>query len=301
MPKLFRRILFVTPPGHGHIFPLISIAWAFRAAGHEVLIATCGISLSLASHAGLSHINVAPGQDLLGMFERHKHSFPQSFARPLQSDDASPSNSNTGSFFIALGDAMADGLVQAALKWRAEVIIFTPEAAAGPVAATKLGIPSVFLGIGLAHTPQSMVENVYPKMNLTSERHGLANISAPAAWIDVAPKSLKAVASNSWPMRYVPYNGGSLLPLVPSVQNREPRIAVTLGTVVPLVYGWSPLHWLTMAAQHVDAEFVIVCGSSGPSVLGELPANVKTIGWFSLNELLITCNGVIHHGGWVRQ
>lgn len=34
------RLLFTTAPLRGHLFPLVPLAWAARAAGHEVLVAT---------------------------------------------------------------------------------------------------------------------------------------------------------------------------------------------------------------------------------------------------------------------
>jgi hypothetical protein len=34
------RVLFSVVPGPGHMFPTIALAWALRAAGHDVLYAT---------------------------------------------------------------------------------------------------------------------------------------------------------------------------------------------------------------------------------------------------------------------
>lgn len=33
------RALFTTTPGLGHLFPMVPLAWAFRCAGHQVLVA----------------------------------------------------------------------------------------------------------------------------------------------------------------------------------------------------------------------------------------------------------------------
>ena len=53
------RVLFVVTPGVGHLFPMVPLAWALRAAGHEVLIATTGAGL-VAANAGLAVTDVAP-------------------------------------------------------------------------------------------------------------------------------------------------------------------------------------------------------------------------------------------------
>ena len=34
------RVLITSAPMHGHLFPLVPLAWALRAAGHEVLVAS---------------------------------------------------------------------------------------------------------------------------------------------------------------------------------------------------------------------------------------------------------------------
>lgn len=42
---------------------------------------------------------------------------------------------------------------------------------------------------------------------------------------------------------------------------------------------------------------MLALGHTDLSGLGELPENVRAVGWLPLNALLRTCTGVIHHGG----
>src|SRR5213595_2083268 len=58
------RLLFSTFPGLGHFFPIVPLAWAARAAGHETLIVTAGPALAAAGQAGLPAVDAAPGVDL---------------------------------------------------------------------------------------------------------------------------------------------------------------------------------------------------------------------------------------------
>ena len=78
---------------------------------------------------------------------------------------------------------------------------------------------------------------------------------------------------------------------------RTSRIAVTIGTVVPLVEGAESLHWVIDAARHVNAEFVVTHGTADTKGFGELPANVRTISWLGHRRLFATSHAVIHHGG----
>jgi len=73
---------------------------------------------------------------------------------------------------------------------------------------------------------------------------------------------------------------------------------VTLGTVVPLVFGLTPIRALVDAAAGVDATFVIAHGSTNTRDLGPLPANVIATSWIALDQLLASACAAIHHGGF---
>ncbi len=47
------RVLFTTFALPGHFFPLVPLAWGFRSAGHEVLVATSDEFVSTAVRSGL--------------------------------------------------------------------------------------------------------------------------------------------------------------------------------------------------------------------------------------------------------
>ncbi|MBM0278811.1 glycosyltransferase, partial [Micromonospora sp. STR1s_6] len=68
------RVLIVSAPLVGHVFPLVPLALALRDADHDVLVATGGGGLAVAD-AGLPVHDVAPGFDCgriaLRVFPRH--------------------------------------------------------------------------------------------------------------------------------------------------------------------------------------------------------------------------------------
>jgi UDP:flavonoid glycosyltransferase YjiC (YdhE family) len=286
------RILFVAPPGYGHLFPMVPLAWALRAAGHDVLVASCGISMNAATRAGLAAVDVARGTDLPALLRRHKDGFHRAFPAIAETE----AEGESASVFTELCDVMADGVVETARRWRADLVVHTPEAAAGLVAATRLGIPAVFLSIGLSHSPALMASR-YATMCDTYARFELSALAQPAGWIDLSPPSLRTTGSDGWPMRYVQYNGGQQWP-IDGARAGVPRVAVTLGTMVPLVCGLSSLRAVVEAAGQVDATFVIAYGSESPRELGSLPPNVEAHSWIGLDALVATCDAAISHGGF---
>ncbi len=287
-----KRILFVTLPGLGHLFPLIPLAWALRSAGHKVLIATCGISINASVRAGLPVVNVAPGVDLTAVQERHRETFK--YAYPPNGPDGSASE--TTLVFNELCEVMADGVIDAAERFRSDLIVYVPEAVTALIAASKLQIPSVFFSIGLGHTPSLMNER-YSTMRPIYERRNVPKLPQPYAWIDLTPRSLRPTSSEGWPMRYIEYNGGGLVPLERG-SSKPCRVAVTLGTLVPSVCGLSPFRAIIEAAKEVDAEFVIAYGAGSERDLGPLPANVRAGAWIGLDELSQSSTVAIHHGGF---
>lgn len=142
-----------------------------------------------------------------------------------------------------------------------------------------------------------MLESTYAPMVRTPDRFGIDNIQRPLFWIDVAPSSLRTKQAGGVPLRYVPFNGGDLLDFSMLTKGSKPRIAVTMGSVVPLAEGLTSLRWLVDAASEIDAEFVLALGTPNAKELGVLPPNIVTRSWIGINRLFATSTAVVHHGG----
>ncbi|GGS46197.1 MULTISPECIES: glycosyltransferase [Actinokineospora] len=261
------RVLFVTTPVIAHTYPLVTTAWALRAAGHDVLVATCGATAPRVARAGLAVTDTAPGLELGDVF------------REL-APGANP--------FAVLAERMLPGVLAAG---RPDAVVFTPHAYAGPRAAAEHGVPAVVHGLGLG-----------PGLDQIRETYAGAGVAADfAAGIDVAPDSMRVGERLGWSARYVPFNEGSVLPAWVREPAPRRRVLVTLGTTVPSMVGLARLTplWKTIdAAADVDAEFVIALGDIDTTELGELPPNVRVVpGWLPLIALLRTCDAAVHHGG----
>jgi UDP:flavonoid glycosyltransferase YjiC (YdhE family) len=292
------RILITTSPGLGHILPTISFAHAARAAGHDVLYASGGFVDSIAQ-AGLQVVDASPGVDYAQLFASFGASVQQQMAAAR--DDLSRTVEIALGMFAKVSEPTLETVVRVAEKWQPDVIVHTPMQAAGQLAAGKLGVPLVMLNLGMGQDRglSDMRHVTYEELREYFERHGVAEAPAPAVRFDVTPPSVRgsaALPDQVWPMRYVPYNGGAMVPewLLDKAERR--RVLITLGTVVP-AFGLGIVEPLVAAASKVDAEFVLALGNVDTSSLGELPDNVRVVGYLPLGVMLSSCDAIIHHGG----
>jgi UDP:flavonoid glycosyltransferase YjiC (YdhE family) len=288
------RLLITTSPGLGHIFPTVSTAWALRAAGHDVILATGGHH-ELAGHAGLQVVDTAPGVDFAGLFRGFfaEHGPPDATA-------GSGGRTTDGLDFVArlfalVSRQFTDHTVDLVRRWRPDLVLYTPLQGVGQLAAQVAGVPSVAHSIGIAQ-PSLLWAKLAEQLAPEYERFGVPPAD-PAATLDVSPPSMRAADSAGWSMRYVPYNGGAVLPPWVFEPRERPLVTVTLGSVLPLMAGVGALRPFIAAAGAVPADFVVTLGGAQPADFGQLPANVRLVDWVPLGALLAASAAVIHHGG----
>jgi UDP:flavonoid glycosyltransferase YjiC (YdhE family) len=297
------RVLVTASPGLGHMLPMVPIAWALRAAGHDVLLAMAGRNAEHVPMLAASGLHVVQ-TETHETFERLMQAARESLnVADIQKTmrEASRSGSFEGlagigmRLFAPQSDVVADAVVAVAEDWRPELVLHSPMEGAGPLAAAKLGVPAVEQAFGM-FSLDDRVPRMAELLADTYRRHGVAGPPERRGLLNVAPPSM-GTADIGWSMRYVPFNGGGQLPdwLVRKPERR--RVVVTLGTVVPGFAGLGSLQWLADVAGGVDAEFVVTLGEADAETLGVLPPNVRPVPYTPLNALLATSTAVIHHGG----
>ncbi|MHB8452021.1 MAG: nucleotide disphospho-sugar-binding domain-containing protein [Mycobacteriales bacterium] len=275
------RALFVAGPGVGHVFPMVPLAWALRARGQDVLMATAGPGLVVAN-AGLSVIDLRPGWDYRAAIAARWGSRE---ARP-------PGRPRGGSAEGAAVEVFGQPACSVAVTWRPDVVIGRSLAAF--VAAT-LQLPFVDHGVGLMRTAGAGEDEEVRRPVFTGP--GVGDPPPRRLTINLAPPSMTGSSPTARPMRYVPYNGGGVLSPELLEFAPRPRVAVTLGTAVPLTDGLDSLAYLFRAVTDLSAEFVVALGDVGTDDLPPPPDNVRLAGWVPLNALLRSCSLLIHHGG----
>ncbi|GAA3967020.1 salmochelin biosynthesis C-glycosyltransferase IroB [Actinomadura viridis] len=295
------RVLFAISPGIGHLFPTVPLAWALRSAGHRVLVATTDDSVGAAARAGLPAVDVAPDVDVEALLWDYgeQDQDPVEAARDIGAviADAQGAPESLFEIFSRVSDAMVDGMVETARRWRPDVIVHSILQAAGPVTAKVMGVPAVEHGFGfLRH--RDYAERYLRHMVPAFERHGAEPGPPRMTSIHVAPPSMMLGDGPGWPVRYTPYHQGGVLPDWLTEPATGPRVAVTLGTFVPHMAELTTVERVLEAAGGVpEAEFVFALGDGYDTGGLTVPGNVRFTGWVPLDELLATCDAVVHHGG----
>ncbi|MFE4518363.1 nucleotide disphospho-sugar-binding domain-containing protein [Kitasatospora sp. NPDC056783] len=282
------RILFVGPAAAGHLFPMVPTAQALRAAGHEVLFAS-GQSLDHLRSAGFPIVEIGDGRSLREIFEEHLGGRIEYVNEGRTQEEIFDMAAEVFAHASRPGVA---GLLAAATDWGADLIVHDSFHAAPPLVAGRLKIPSVVHNFGVS-AGRSMTERLASHVPDLYEEYGLAG-PATTAVLNLGPLGGDP---DGLPMRYIPYNGGGVVPAEYLRRAERPRVVVTLGTVLAEVDGVRAVVRLVEAAAEADADFLLAVGDTDLSPLGTLPANVSGLPWVPLNELLSRADALIHHGG----
>ncbi len=275
------RVLVTTSPLIGHVFPLVPLARALGAAGHDVLVATGGDALRVRD-AGLAVAEVGSdvrlGRYALRMLVRH----PLTARRELA---GTAGTSGAAYLFGAVNARIAPAVTAIARRWRPDLVLHEPLSVAGALAAADLGVPSVM--------QQNMLFDGPTLLRVTAERMAVP-VPTPAATISIAPPSVLPGPAG-WLMRPVPYGGEGTRPAWLGEPAHRPRVVVSRSTLAgPGNEGF--LRRVVEAAGAVDADFVLL--RPGRRITGRpLPANVRTVDWVPMPALLEHCAAVVHHGG----
>ncbi|GBQ02507.1 glycosyl transferase [Streptomyces spongiicola] len=158
------RYLFVVPPLVGHVNPLVGVAAELAARGHPV--AWAGVPELVRRLAG-PDARVFPS--------------PASWAeadRPVRPADIRGPEALRflwERFLVPLADAMADGVREAVLAFRPDVVVADQQAPAGALVAERLGVPWATS----ATTPAEFTD-------------ALAGMPKAAAWIDGLLRELRS-------------------------------------------------------------------------------------------------------------
>jgi UDP:flavonoid glycosyltransferase YjiC (YdhE family) len=292
------RVLFLPIPGIGHSFPAVPLAWALRSAGHDVLFGTAFEGVAV-ERAGLPVVDLGLGADDPAVFGRIMQRHPELSEKIQGLGGGLTSMTEAAPVFAELAAAFGKPVVDLATSWRPDLVLHTPLHGAALLAAAVLGVPAIAFPDGLGRArdvPEALAEH----LGEVFAEYGVDGLPAVRQTLDVAPPSLLDGPGDGRVMRYVPFNGGTVVPdwLAPGAGEPErPRIAVTLGSVQPQLGGLGPVGSVLELAGEVDADFVLALGDVDTDVLGPLPANVRVVGWLPLSVLLPGCTALVHHGG----
>ncbi|MFG2824944.1 glycosyltransferase [Kitasatospora sp. NPDC048365] len=285
------RFLFTAPAAAGHLFPMVPTAHALLAAGHEVLFAGSA-PLDFLRNTGIPVVDVGDGGTLGDHFARMREEGVE-FVSNGRSDEETFRLAAIG--FALHARVTVPALLRVAEAWQPDVLVHAPFQAAAPLVAAKLGIPTVVHNFGAMPTA-AMVGMLAEQFADEYREHG---VSGPVVGrvLDVLPASLGGDGTG-WRSRYVPYNGGGVVPVEQlGGAGGRPKVVVTLGTVLTEWDGVRAITGLVRQAAAVDADFLLAVGEADLAMLGELPANVRPLPWVPLSVLVGGVDAIVHHGG----
>ncbi|MFI5831941.1 activator-dependent family glycosyltransferase [Streptomyces sp. NPDC051578] len=327
------RVLITCFAHNTHYYNLVPLAWALRAAGHEVRVASQPALTEVINGSGLTAVPVGDLDSIAELMTRiggdptpyqQGLDFAQTRRGPLGWEHAlGRQTMMTAMSFAPLnGDTTIDDLVDFARAWRPDLVLWEPFTYAGPIAAHVVGAaharllwgPDVILAARrqflelLALQPEERREDPMAEwLTWTLERHGVTPDAAAIeevigghATIDPAPAGLRVPAPGELlPMRFVPYNGPSVVPDWLHAPPARRRVCITLGVSARETYGRDavPFEELLHALGDVDAEIVATLDASQLRDREGLPANIRAVDFVPMDVLLPTCDAIVHHGG----
>lgn len=321
------RVLMTSVPVEAHLNGMIPLAWALRAAGHEVHVAAQPALTEAITAAGLTAVPVGsddPHDELLRDLGAELTSFYGGIDFTGERDDGLEEAKGadlvlTSTFYAQVNDdPTIDGMVAHAREWRPELVLWEPYTFAGPVTARVVGAAQAkvlwgpdlfgarrarFLRQMAAHPPERYDDVLAEWLGWTLDRYGHAfdeEIVSGQVAVDQMPEGVRIPGDRpTLPMRYVPYNGRSVIPDWLRAPPPSRRVCLTLGITAragayrdPM-----PVRDVLDAVADLDVELVVTLSPEQRAELGPVPEHVRVVDFVPLAALLPTCAAVVHHGG----
>lgn len=296
------RVLFSSTWGHGHIFPMVPLARAFLALGHEVRWATSGDSSALVNEAGIAAIPAGMPATAIGALVTGTHAEMTGVRPEDRAGFVFPRM-----FGAAATPAMLADLLPIARAWQPQLLVHEHAELAAPLVGALLGIPAVTHAFGGA-IPVAIVDDAADRLASLWAEHGLSIPEHAGCFVgpylDICPRAVQTVSMDHipvvQPLRPVSYTGGpsSVKPgVLPSPGGR--LVYVTLGTV----RGQSQNQVAVLRAaieslRSFDVRILVTVGPGGdPGALGPQPPHVTVARYVSQTEVLPRANAVVSHAG----
>lgn len=290
------RVLISTTPMEGVFAPVVPLARALLAQGHQVLVATAPQLLPRVHAVGLP--GVAAGPDA-------PESAAEAVTLPEFRAGTQPWRIGAVMFSRVMAPRKLPDLQAVAKEFDPELILHAPVDLAAPVLAALRGVPAITYGTGLLLEDElitAMAEWVAPVWDSVGlepdENAGLYRYG----YLDPVPRSLQpelgpaaAVAQAIRPA--VPGAVDAELPEMVRQRGARPLVYVSLGTV-PIFNQPAAFGPLLAGLANSDADVVVTVGTgTDPAALGPQPGNIHVTQWLSPAALLPHCDAVLCHAG----
>jgi UDP:flavonoid glycosyltransferase YjiC (YdhE family) len=303
------RVLFTTWDWSGHLYPLVPLGHALRAAGHEVLVAADPAFAPTVVRAGLPAVPLGTGFDsaqvLIDQIKQRNWQPKAAYRRTndLEEDTRRTRKRSLLGLRIAAdaAAAQADELVEFSRRWKPDLVVYEPTGFAGPLVAKLLGIPAVrhLWSIDITRELGGMESDIVGDL---AARFGLDEIGVNGTMtLDPCPSRVQVTDDLvRHPIRLIPHNGPAVMPRwLMHTEPDRPRICISWGTSMDR-FGFGKLVLAPLVAEALadeDVEVVMAVSASQRETFGTLPDNVRHAGPVPLNLLLPSCAALVQQGG----
>lgn len=330
------RVAFALWPNPVHLYPMVPLAWALRAAGHEVYVVSHPALATTATASGLPFVPVCdeaampvpmgPGNAYVE--ERAK---VDRITEALNVPEAGRERWNIFSQFLlpsmwdfnpyqsSAADLPAmDGLVSFFEDWRPDLVIWDPCFAGAGVAARAVGarharytgpdfvgwcldtFEELTAGPDAPAIDNPLAETVRPM----AEKYGVPvdRETLLGEWtLNPMPAAINwPVETTMVPLRWIPHANAEVIPEWLYPVPERPRVALSLGLSmrIYMATGWEYVAVLLEALGGLDIEVIATLNDKQLSGVTSIPDNVRVVDYVPLDLLMPTCSALIHHGGF---
>jgi len=295
------RALFTTFPSRGHLFPLLPLADAVQAAGHDVVIASGPAFRDVVEPRGFDFLPVGMDGPRASALYNERH--PKALMLPPEEQAVMIVERMFVDIWVPTVMADLDRL----LDWRPDVIIREEGEFAGPLVAALGGVPCADHSWGPMR-PGSLVETTAAAMAPLWRAHGVEPdpLAGFYRWLyfDICPPSLQFPNAVDVEVlhRIRPDTG-----VVTRAEERpewlvalgsRPVIYVTLGTVARYNRDLAFFSAAIEGVSNLGADVIVTLGPTGdPVSLGPQPSHVHVERFVPQGAILPHCRAVVTNGG----
>lgn len=327
------RVLFTTYPEKTHLYTMVPLAWALRAAGHDVRVAVQPMFADTVTAAGLTAVPIGGDRHLWQLIEADPTwltSGLNGLPIPYDSADWRPSEvtwsylhegyrRHVGRWHRASNNPMIGDLVAFARQWQPDLVIWEPTTYAGAIAAEACGAAhgrlqftidtygvtrSNYLRLGAGRPADDRPDPLADWLGGHARRYGFdfsEDLVTGQFTIQLLPPALRLQSDDlrNLPMQYRPYGGPAVVPPWLWEPPPRPRVAFSMGMSMfehTGSYGID-LQDLVDKLSTLDIEVVATLAPEVAKELTRIPDNLRVVSYVPLEPLLATCSAVIHHGG----
>jgi glycosyltransferase len=291
------RVLMISSPVPSHFTPMVPLAWALRACGHDVLVAGQPDVMPAVRSAGLVGVSVGAPFGYAAWLQKVTGD-----KRPVETMPRPGVPGRTegiGGVWAAHAANTMAGYLDVAREIQPDLIVADQVEYGALIVAGVLGVPAVHHRWGVDPLSDPYLISMRTALAGLCAGAGLDQLPGPAVTLDPCPPALQVPsATPGTPIRHVSFHGPAERPAWIRELPESGTVVISLGRNVLALNGLPYLNLLlrTFAAMP-DVRVVATVDQEYQSALDPLPPSVTVVEPTPLHLFLGRCDAVVHHGG----